>query len=51
MPTPYREERASRYYGCLFHGYQGVTQGDPLSPRIFNIVVNMIIRSWVGLVV
>ena len=25
---------------------QGVTQGVPLSPRIFNVVVGVIVRNW-----
>ena len=28
-----------RYYGVQFKGRQGVTQGEPLSPKIFNVVV------------
>ena len=28
-----------RYYGVQFKGCQGVTQGEPLSPKIFNVVV------------
>ena len=34
----------------MFKDYQGFTQGDPLSPTIFNVVVGAIIRHWVTLV-
>ena len=40
-------DKASRYFGRPFKGYQGVTQGDPLSPTIFNVVVDAVIRHWV----
>ena len=28
-----------------------VTQGDPLSPTIFNVVVDVVVRHWVTLMV
>ena len=31
--------RARGYYGPLFKGYHGVTQGDPLPPNLVNVVV------------
>ena len=32
-------------------GLGGVTQGDPLSPTIFNVVVDAVVRHWIeGLV-
>ena len=31
--------RAGRYYGPPFKGYCRVSQGDPLSPTLFNMVV------------
>ena len=31
------------YYGVAFTGAQGVTQGDPLSPTTFNVMVNAVV--------
>ena len=42
--------RAGGYYGEAFKGARGVTQGDPLSPTIFNVVVDAVVRHWVTLV-
>ena len=43
--------RAGGYYGEAFKGDRGVTQGDPLSPTIFNVVVDAVVRHWIeGLV-
>ena len=39
--------RAGGYYGETFTGDQGVTQGDPLSHDIFNVVVDAVVRHWV----
>ena len=38
--------RAAGFYGTLFKARQGVTQGDPLSQTIFNLMVDVIIREW-----
>ena len=38
--------RAGGYYGAAFKGARGVTQGDPLSPTIFNVVVDAVVRNW-----
>ena len=40
---------ASMYYRGPFQGSRGVTQGDPLPPRIFNGMVDEIVHNWVGL--
>ena len=32
------------YYGDPFKGYQGVTQGDPFSHTIFNMVVDSLVK-------
>ena len=43
--------RAGVYYGEAFKGDKGVTQGDQLSPTIFNVVVDAVVRHWIeGLV-
>ena len=42
--------RARRYFGRPFKGYHKVTQGNSLSPTIFNMVVDAIIRHWVAVV-
>ena len=42
--------RAGRYYGTPFKGHQGFTQGVPLSPTIFNMVVDAVISHRVTLV-
>ena len=38
--------RAGSYYGKGFKGGMGVTQGDLLSPTIFNVVVDVVVRHW-----
>ena len=39
--------RTGGYYGKALGGERGVTQGDPLSPTVFNVVVDTVIRHWV----
>ena len=41
--------RAVGNYGTRLKGERGVTQGDPLSPTIFNVVVDTVVRHWVTL--
>ena len=36
--------RVGGYYGAAFKGDGGVTQGDPLSPTILNVVVDAVVR-------
>ena len=43
--------RTGAYYGAPFHGDRGVTQGDPLSPTILNVVVDAVVRHWESLLV
>ena len=43
--------RAGGYYRAAFQGACGVTQGDPLSPTIFNVVVGTVVRHWVTVLV
>ena len=42
--------KSGRYFGRPFKGYQVVTQGDPLSPTIFNVVMDAVIHHWVMVV-
>ena len=39
--------RSGGHYMNLFKGFRGVTQGDPLSPSLFNVVVDAVVRHWV----
>ena len=43
--------RTGGYYREPFHGERGLTQGDPLLPTIFNVVVDTVVRHWESLVV
>ena len=43
--------RAGGYYGATFHRDRGVTQGDPLLPKIFNVVVDTVVCHWESLLV
>ncbi len=38
--------RASAYYSTAFKAGRGVTQGGPLSAKLFNILVDAVIREW-----
>ena len=40
--------RAGGYYKTAFRGERGVTQGNPLYPTIFNVVVDAVVRNWVN---
>ena len=39
--------RAGGYYRTSFQGARGATQGYPLSPTIFNVVVDAVVHHWV----
>ena len=39
--------RAGGYYREAFKGARGMTQGDPLSPTMFNVVVDAVVCHWV----
>ena len=39
--------RSWHYYGALFKVSRGFMQGYLLSPTIFNMVVDSVIRYWV----
>ena len=43
--------RTGGYYGAPFRGERGVTQGDPLLPTIFNVVVDAVVCHWESLMV
>ena len=43
--------RACWYYRAAFKGDQVVTQEYPLSPTIFNVVMDAVVRHWVALMV
>jgi hypothetical protein len=38
--------RGSGYYGTPFKVGRGVTQGGPLSAKLFNILVDAVVREW-----
>ena len=40
----------SGYYRAEFQGFWGVIQGGPLSPTIFNMVVDAVVHLWISLV-
>ena len=40
--------KAVGYYGVGFKGARGVTQGDPLSPTIFNVVVDAVLQHRIS---
>ena len=43
--------RAGGYYGLEFQGSKDMTQGEPLSPTIFNLMVYEVVRHWVSVLV
>jgi hypothetical protein len=38
--------KADGYFGRVFKAKRGVTQGGPLSPTIFNVMVDAVVRAW-----
>ena len=38
--------RVSGYYGLRFRAHRGVIQGGPLSPTIFNMMVDAVVQEW-----
>ena len=38
--------RAGNYYIALFKGPRGFTKSKPMSPTIFNMVGDAVIRHW-----
>ena len=43
--------RAVGYYGTAFQGARRETQRYPLSPTIFNVLVDAVVRNWVAVVI
>ncbi len=41
--------RASANYGVPFKAGRGVTQGGPLSAKLFNVIVDAVVREWLRL--
>ena len=41
--------RALGNYGTPFKAGRGVTQGGPLSAKLFNVVVDVVVREWLRL--
>jgi hypothetical protein len=39
--------RAAGNYGTAFKAGRGVTQGGPLSAKLFNVLVNAIVWEWI----
>ena len=44
LEAPHNGDKSGGYYGTAFKGERGVTQGDPPSPTIFNVVVDAVVR-------
>ena len=42
--------KARGHYGPSFQSHRGATQGDHLSPMIFNVIVDAVIQQWVTIV-
>ena len=42
--------KANGYFGPPFKGYHGINQGEPLSPTLFNLVMDAVIHHWVTVV-
>ena len=43
--------RAGGYCGAAFKGDRGATQGDPLSPTTFNVMVDVVVWHWLDVTV
>jgi hypothetical protein len=39
--------RAAENYGTAFKAGRGVAQGGPLSAKLFNILVDAVMREWI----
>ena len=43
--------RSNRCYGDPFKWYRGLTQRDPLSPNLFNVILDVVVRPWLRIMV
>ena len=43
--------RVGGYYGDAFKGTWGMTQGNPLSSTIFNVVVDVVVQHWLTMAI
>ena len=43
--------KAGGYYRSEFQVSRGVTQGEPLSPTIFIVVMDAVVRHWIAVIV
>ena len=43
-------EKDVEFHGPPFKGFCGVAQGDPLSPKLFNIIMDSVMRHWLTVV-
>ena len=43
--------RVGGYCGAAFKGDRGATQGDPLSPTTFNVMVDVVVWHWLDVTV
>ena len=43
-------DRRVGYYGAGLRGLQGLNQGYPLIPNMFNVVMDAVVRNWVSMV-
>ena len=42
--------KSRRYHNHPFKVFSSATKGDPLLPKIFNVVVDAVIQRWVKIV-
>ena len=43
-------DRVGGFHRADFQGFGGVTQVDPMSPTISNVLVDSVVRRWILLV-
>ena len=40
--------KAGKYHGDIFVPYRGATQGSVVSPTLFNVLVDAVVRKWLA---